>query len=150
MNLVPQNWWKVRTRRKASGSSCSLGADGEGDEGGVVACEEVLPAGFEPRPLISLRQLCEPRRLQLPLRLIFSHRKQQQETDSVQFSSRQLPTKERRRAVAGRVPTAWKAVGEALRKSMRSETTAAMGGGRVEVGTEYDRPEGRVLLLYLI
>lgn len=47
-----------------------LGADGEGDDGGVVAREEVLAAGLEPRPLLPLRQLREPRRLQPPLRLI--------------------------------------------------------------------------------
>ena len=78
----------------------SLGADSEGDDGGVVACEEVLPAGLKPRPLLPLRKLLEPRRLQQSLRLIFSRRKQQQEIDpvqisSVQFTSRQSRTSER-------------------------------------------------------
>ena len=98
----------------------SLGADSEGDDGGVVACEEVLPAGLKPRPLLPLRKLLEPRRLQQSLRLIFSHRQQQQVTSG---------TNKREGSGTGRVPTAGKAVGEALRKSTRSETTAAMGGG---------------------
>jgi hypothetical protein len=46
----------------------------------------------------------------------------------------------------GRVPTAWKAVGEALRKSMRSQatSTAAMGGGfrQTGVGTERENRHG--------
>lgn len=109
----------------------SLGADSEGDDGGVIACEEVLPAWLKPRPLLPLRKLLEPRRLQQSLRLIFSHRKQQQEIDPVQISSLHFTsvTNKREGGGTGRVPTAWKAVGEALRKSTRSETTAAMGGG---------------------
>jgi hypothetical protein len=81
-------------RRKASGSSYSLGADGEGDESGVVACEEVLPAGLEPRPLLPLRQLLEPRRLQLPLRLIFGP-PEGNSKKPIEFSSRPLPTNKR-------------------------------------------------------
>lgn len=45
-------------------------ADGKSDNSGVVACEEVLAPGLETRPLLPLRQLHEPRRLQPPLRLV--------------------------------------------------------------------------------
>lgn len=60
----------MRTNDVEPVASNVLGADGEGDEGGVVAREEVLPAGLEPRPLLPLRQLREPRRRQQPLRLV--------------------------------------------------------------------------------
>ena len=67
----------MRTRGRGADLAHSLCADGECDDGGVVACEEVLAPGLEPRPLLPLRELHEPRRLQPPLRLVFSRWKQQ-------------------------------------------------------------------------
>ena len=67
----------MRTRGRGADLAHSLCADGESNDGGVVACEEVLAPGLETRPLLPLQQLHEPRRLQPPLRLVFSRWKQQ-------------------------------------------------------------------------
>jgi hypothetical protein len=102
----------------------------------VVACEEVLAAGLEPCPLLPLRELREPRRPEPPLRLVYPRRKQQPKGERKLRSIREGGGREegrrKKERQTGVVPTAWKAVGDALRKSTRSETTgatAAIGGG---------------------
>jgi hypothetical protein len=64
-------------------------------------------------------------------------------TESVQSAPTKNGRKEKQRR--GRLPTAWKAVGDALRKSTRSETTGAMapaeamlGGGGGDAASELE------------
>ena len=63
----------------------------------MVACEEILAAGLEPRPLLPLRELREPRRLQPPLRLVWSRRKQVNSRTESAETIREEKTREKER-----------------------------------------------------